>query len=61
MNISIIGKNSFVRNYFLNKYKNENTKEVCLVTNQFKNISFKGVDAIIHLAALVHQMQGAPE
>ena len=61
MHITIIGKNSFVGNYYLKKYKNEKTEEVCLLTNELKNISFKNTASIIHLAALVHQMKEAPE
>jgi len=54
MNISIIGENSFVGNYYLNKYKNEKIEEVCILTNKLENISFSDTKTIIHLAALVH-------
>src|SRR3989304_1302269 len=59
--VNIIGKNSFVGNYYLNKYKNEKIEEVCLLTNKLEGVSFKSTNAIIHLSALVHQMKGAPE
>ena len=61
MQLCIIGKNSFVGNYFLEKYKTENTKEICLLTNKLEEISFSNTNSIIHLSALVHQMKGAPE
>ena len=59
--VNIIGKNSFVGNYYLYKYKNEKIKEVCLLTNKPENISFSNTISILHLSALVHQMKGAPE
>jgi len=61
MQLCIIGKNSFVGKYFLEKYKTENTKEICLLTNKLEEISFSNTNSIIHLSALVHQMKGAPE
>ena len=59
--VQIIGKNSFVGNYYLNKYENEKIEDVCLLTNKLEGVSFKNTNAIIHLSALVHQMKGAPE
>ena len=61
MYISLIGKNSFVGNYYLNKYKNEKIEKVCLLTNKLERVSFKNTNSILHLSALVHQMKGAPE
>lgn len=48
MYISLIGKNSFVGNYYLNKYKNEKIEEVCLLTNKLERVSFKNTNSIIH-------------
>jgi UDP-glucose 4-epimerase len=41
--------------------KNYQINEVDLLTTSVDQVDFTGCDAVLHLAALVHQMKGAPE
>ena len=60
--IMVTGASGFVGSNFINKYKNEfHIIPVCLIENKPEDLDYKGVDCILHLAALVHQMKGAPE
>ena len=61
MEIVITGKNSFVGNYFISKYHTLNINEIDLLSQKPDEFSLSGISSVIHLAALVHQMQGAPE
>lgn len=57
----ITGASGFIGSNFIEKYKDKyNIKTVSLLKVEPENIDFTGVDTILHLAALVHQMNGAP-
>jgi hypothetical protein len=36
-------------------------EEVCLVHSKHEELNFRASDAVLHLAAFVHQMKGAPD
>lgn len=58
----ITGASGFVGSNFIKKYENEyNIISISLRKIQPEDINFKGVDCVLHLAALVHQMKGAPK
>lgn len=60
--LMITGASGFIGNNFIEKYKDEyNIVPVCLIENKPEDLDYTGVDTILHLAALVHQMKGAPE
>ena len=60
--LMITGSSGFVGSNFINKYKEKyNIIPVCLIENRPEDLNYDGVDCILHLAALVHQMKGAPE
>lgn len=60
--LMITGASGFIGSNFIKKYENEyNIVSVCLIKNKPEDLDYTGVDAILHLAALVHQMKGAPE
>ena len=60
--LMITGASGFIGSNFIKKYENEyNVIPVCLVENKPEDLDYEGVDTILHLAALVHQMKGAPE
>ncbi|MGL4510571.1 NAD-dependent epimerase/dehydratase family protein [Cetobacterium sp.] len=60
--LMITGASGFVGSNFIKKYENEyNIIPVCLIKNKPEDLDYTGVDTILHLAALVHQMKGAPE
>ena len=60
--LMITGASGFIGSNFIKKYENEyNIIPVCLIKNKPEELDYTGVDAILHLAALVHQMKGAPE
>lgn len=60
--LMITGASGFIGSNFIKKYENEyNIIPVCLIKNKPEDLSYTGVDTILHLAALVHQMKGAPE
>ncbi|MGL5624879.1 NAD-dependent epimerase/dehydratase family protein [Cetobacterium sp.] len=60
--LMITGASGFIGSNFIKKYENEyNIVPVCLIKNKPEDLDYTGVDAILHLAALVHQMKGAPE
>lgn len=61
MNLLITGASGFIGSNFIKAYQGFNIIEIDLLTTKVENISFAGVDAVLHLAALVHQMKGAPE
>lgn len=61
MNIAITGSSGFVGNNFIKNAKNFRILEIDLLTQKVNEISFVGIDSVLHLAALVHQMKGAPE
>ena len=58
--LMITGASGFIGSNFMDKYKNEyNIIPVDLLKENPEDLSFDGVDCILHLAALVHQMRGA--
>lgn len=60
--LMITGASGFIGTNFIEKYKEDfNMVPVCLIENKPEDLDYKGVDCILHLAALVHQMNGAPE
>lgn len=60
--LMITGASGFIGSNFIKKYENEyNIIPVCLIRNKPEDLDYTGVDTILHLAALVHQMKGAPE
>jgi nucleoside-diphosphate-sugar epimerase len=61
MKLLITGSSGFVGTNFIKNASNFNITKIDLLNQKTENIDFSGIDAILHLAALVHQMQGAPE
>lgn len=60
--ILLTGSSGFVGGNFLNLYKDQfEFISVSLREQRLDDINFKGVDCVLHCAALVHQMKGAPE
>jgi len=60
--LMITGASGFIGTNFIEKYRDDFTIiPVCLIENRPEDLDYKGVDCILHLAALVHQMNGAPE
>lgn len=60
MKLLITGASGFVGTYFIDKYKNKHElQRFSFLTDDFNTLDIKGVDAVIHLSALVHQMDGA--
>ncbi len=60
--VMVTGASGFVGSNFIEKYKDEfNIIPVCLIEKTPEELNYEGVDCILHLAALVHQMKGAPE
>lgn len=61
-NLMITGASGFIGSNFIEKYKEEyNIIPVDLIKERPEDLNYKGVDCILHLAALVHQMKGAPK
>lgn len=60
--LMITGASGFIGTNFIEKYKDEfKIIPVCLIENKPEDLDYTGVDCILHLAALVHQMNGATE
>jgi nucleoside-diphosphate-sugar epimerase len=59
--ILIVGTNSFVGNSFLRFSKFKEIEQISLINNIPENIDFKGIDIVIHLAAIVHQSKKIPD
>lgn len=59
--LMITGASGFIGRNFIEKYKDRyNIIPVSLLKTKPEEIKFKKVDTVLHLAALVHQMNGAP-
>lgn len=59
--LMITGASGFIGRNFIERYKDKyNIVPVDLLKIKPEKIEFKDVDTILHLAALVHQMNGAP-
>lgn len=60
--LMVTGASGFIGSNFIKKYSEEyNIIPVDLIKNRPEDLDYTEVDAILHLAALVHQMNGAPE
>ena len=60
--LMITGASGFIGTNFINRYKDDfNIIPICLIENKPEDLDYTGIDCILHLAALVHQMNGAPE
>lgn len=60
MNILITGARGFIGSYFTQKNSEKyNIKTFSFLNDSFDTLELKGVDSVIHLSALVHQMHGA--
>jgi nucleoside-diphosphate-sugar epimerase len=56
----ITGSSGFIGSYFINKYKDKyDIKSFSFLKDDFKSLDCSGVDVVLHLSALVHQMGGA--
>ena len=59
--LMITGASGFIGSNFIARYKDRyNTISIDLIKNKPEDLDFKNVDCVLHLAALVHQMKGAP-
>ena len=59
--LMITGASGFIGSNFIERYKDKyNIIPVDLLKIKPEKIDFRGVDTVLHLAALVHQMKGAP-
>ena len=58
--VLLTGANGFVGSYFKSNYANKyNIQTFSFLQNDFKSLDVEGVDVVVHLSALVHQMGGA--
>ncbi|MBE0491156.1 MAG: NAD-dependent epimerase/dehydratase family protein [Sulfurospirillum sp.] len=56
----ITGSNGFVGSYFIEKYKDRyDIQKFSFLHDDFEALHVEGVDVVLHLSALVHQMGGA--
>ncbi|MDR3258877.1 MAG: NAD-dependent epimerase/dehydratase family protein [Fusobacteriaceae bacterium] len=59
--LMVTGASGFIGRNFIKKYKEHyNIVSVDLLTIAPEELDFNDVDTVLHLAALVHQMKGAP-
>ena len=59
--LMITGASGFIGSNFIERYKNKyNVIPVDLLKVKPEQLNFENVDCVLHLAALVHQMNGAP-
>lgn len=61
MNLIITGSSGFVGTNFIKTSLDLQIIEIDLLNQKVNEIVFTGNESILHLAALVHQMKGAPE
>jgi nucleoside-diphosphate-sugar epimerase len=61
MQIIVTGSSGFVGTNFIKNSSDFKITEIDLLTQKVGEINFVGIDSVLHLAALVHQMKGAPE
>jgi len=61
MKIIVTGSSGFIGTNFISSTTLHQIIEVDLLIEKVSEINFSGVDVVLHLAALVHQMKGAPE
>jgi nucleoside-diphosphate-sugar epimerase len=59
--VLVTGASGFIGQQFCSAYAQEfNVIPVCLIKTKVEDLDFQGVDAVLHLAALVHQMKAVP-
>lgn len=61
MNLLITGSSGFVGSNFVKNSKDFNITEIDLLVKKVEELDCTAIDTVLHLAALVHQMKGAPE
>ncbi|MGJ0494629.1 NAD-dependent epimerase/dehydratase family protein [Aliarcobacter cryaerophilus] len=60
MKVLITGSSGFVGSYFINKYTNKyEIKTFSFLNYDINSLDCTSIDAVFHLSALVHQMDGA--
>jgi len=60
MNLLVTGATGFLGQYFIKKYTQKySIKQFSFRDDELVNLNLNGVEAILHLSALVHQMSGA--
>lgn len=59
MNIFLTGSTGFIGSYFIKKSPNYSIIPFSFQNRLIDDIDFDQIDAVVHLAALVHQMEGA--
>lgn len=60
--LMITGASGFIGSNFIRRYRDEyNIIPMDLLKTKPEEIDWQGIDSVLHLAALVHQMKGAPE
>lgn len=59
--ILITGSSGFIGTNFIKQVHDFSIIEADLLNKRVAEINFSGVDVVLHLAALVHQMNGAPD
>lgn len=59
--ILITGSSGFVGTNFIRNSPDYSITEIDLINQPVSSINFSGIETVLHLAALVHQMKGAPE
>ncbi|SDB82858.1 NAD-dependent epimerase/dehydratase family protein [Williamwhitmania taraxaci] len=57
----VTGSSGFVGSNFIRNSEQFNITEIDLLSITTDKINFNNIDSVLHLAALVHQMKGAPE
>ena len=62
MNMLITGSSGFIGRYFINKYRSKyHIDAFSFQRDDFDALDLNNIDAILHLSALVHQMNGASD
>ena len=60
MKLLLTGANGFIGTYFQKQYAQQYTIQTfSFLNDNFESLHVKGIDAVVHLSALVHQMGGA--